>query len=151
MTTRDIVEGMQIESLGVVCTWTSGQPKETSASFNVEEFAVTHTGERITLHSDRGWTVGMLHRRFSRAPRYWDHASIEDIISSVHSTLLPEDDGDDHDWERLVDIFGRKGIATTVDRLRQLPYTVDFSPNLLEMFPAEAARFPMQVDWSTFE
>ena len=146
---------MEIERLGVLCTWTSGKPKETSASFAVEEFAITVEGERISLHRDRGWTVGMMYRRVSRKPRYWDHATADSIVSGIYSTLLPEEyreDADDHDWWRLVDILERKGIAATRQELRNLPYFVEFSANLLEMLTAEeAARFPLQVDWSTFE
>ena len=62
------MEEMKIQSLGVVSTWPSGKPTETSASFDVEEFAILSTGERVSLHSDRGWTTGMLHRRFSKRP-----------------------------------------------------------------------------------
>ncbi len=144
---------MEIERLGVVCTWRSGDPKETSASFGVEEFAFTSDGNRLSLHFDRGWTAGILHSQYAKPPPYWDRPiTVQHIISDIHSTLLPEDDGDNHDWLRLVDILESKGITVTRDELYALPYTVELSPNLLEMLPQdEAERFPLEVDWASIE
>lgn len=148
---RVVVSG-GIESLGVVCTWTSGDPKETGASFGLEEFAVLMSGARISLHNDRGWSVGILHREGSAPVRYWENEKLDGVISAIHSVLLPEDDGDDHDWARLVDLLADKGMTVSADELRVLPYVVEVSPNLHDVLtPEEVSRLPLRVDWSTFE
>lgn len=144
---------MEIQSLGVLCTWESGNPDEESASFGLAEYAVTNSGERVVLHNDRGWTAGRLYRMGTPPVNYWMSGVIlDDLIASTHSTLLPDEDDDDHDWVRLVYLLEAQGIGTTVEYLRSVPYLFEVSSNLVPMLtPGEADRLPVLVDWSTIE
>lgn len=144
---------LSIETLGVLCELESSPPH--SPNFSVLEFADFSDGARKTLHNDRGWTVGVLRRLGSAPVDYFGFVAerdlVEAVIDSAYSTLLPEDDSDDHDWLRLKWILKDMGIEVSAQDLRELPYIVEFGPNLLaKLPPTQAATLPKQISWADY-
>jgi hypothetical protein len=93
------------------------------ASFDVHEFAVLGDGRRITLHTERGFSV-------SGPPDAWAHLTAENLEADVRTTVLPDDGDDEHPWEWLVSLLRAHGIDTSPEQLRTVPYAVEFSHRL---------------------
>ncbi len=88
---------------------------------DVHEFAVLDDGRRLTLHQDRGFSTGAAHLTAEHAER------------SVLTTVLPDDaevSGEDHPWEWLASLIRNQGVAVTPERLKSVPYVVEFGPRL---------------------
>jgi hypothetical protein len=94
-----------------------------SVCFDVHEFAELAGGQRLTLHTERGFGVsgpGM---------------TAEQIESGVRTTVLPDDvdSVDDHPYEWLRELLRLKGIVVSTEALRAVPYTVEFSDRLRQL------------------
>ena len=129
---------MEIVRLGAVCKWDGDSKDGGQSSFSVQEFADFKDAERLTLHSGRGWTQGILRAGGSPPVSNWGHLTIESIIDGIYDVLCPEpfyDEPDDHDWNHLVNIFASHDMAFSSQELRQLPYVVEFGPKLEERLP----------------
>jgi len=103
------------------------------ASFVVHEFAVLADGRRLTLHTERGFTTGV--RTVGRAEPVdpWAHLTVEELTADVLTTVLPDDDdGEEHPWEWLAGLLRRHGVEASVERLKAVPYTVEFGERLAE-------------------
>lgn len=90
-------------------------------NIDVQEFAVLDDGRRLTLHHDRGFSTSATHMTADHAER------------SVLTTVLPDDaevTGEDHPWEWLASLIRNHGIAVTPERLKTVPYVVEFGPRL---------------------
>jgi hypothetical protein len=88
---------------------------------DVHEFAVLEDGRRLVLHRERGFTT-------SATRMTADHAE-----SSVLTTVLPDDaeiTGEDHSWEWLASLIRARGVAVTAERLKTVPYVLEFGPRL---------------------
>lgn len=96
-------------------------------SFRVSEFAVLDTGERVTLHAERGFSG------WANRGSIWAHESVESITRNVLTTVLPDDDEpvDEHPWEWLAGLARAQGIDVTADDLRPLPYEVVLGERVL--------------------
>jgi hypothetical protein len=88
---------------------------------NVHEFAVLDDGRRLTLHQDRGFSTSATQLTAEHAER------------SVLTTVLPDEaevTGEDHPWEWLASLIRNQGVAVTPERLKSVPYVVEFGPRL---------------------
>jgi hypothetical protein len=97
-------------------------------SFVVHEFADLADGRRLTLHEERGFTIGG-----GPAPSDpWRYLTLEHLERDVRTTVLPDDDDiqDEHPWEWLAELLHVHGVEATAEELRLLPYHVVFSERL---------------------
>lgn len=98
-----------------------------SASFRVSEFAVLANGGRLTLHDERGFNI------WNSSEDPWRYMTLEGVEADVRTTVLP--DGDDteeqHPWEWLAELLTAHGVEVSAERLRSLPYVVEYSERLL--------------------
>ena len=99
-----------------------------SASFRLSEFAVLADGGRLTLHDDeRGFNV------WNSSGDPWRYLTLEGVEAGVRTTLLPDEDDteEEHPWEWLAELLTAHGVGMSADRLRSLPYVVEYSERLL--------------------
>jgi hypothetical protein len=95
---------------------------------DVHEFAVLDDGRRLTLHQERGFSTSATHMTADHAER------------SVLTTVLPDDaevTGEDHPWEWLASLIRNQGVAVTPERLKSVPYVVEFGPRLSALLGSE--------------
>jgi hypothetical protein len=99
-------------------------------SFDVHEFADLADGRRLTLHKERGFTTS----------GQWRYLTLENLERDVRTTVLPDDNDteDEHPWEWLAGLLYALGVQATVEALRLLPYSVEFSERLRARLAAEA-------------
>lgn len=93
------------------------------ASFDVHEFAVLANGCRLTLHSDRGFTV-WAHTTGQSAPiDTWTQLTAESLEADVRTTVLPDDDDteDDHPWEWLAGLLRAHGVEVSSEQFTTVP------------------------------
>jgi hypothetical protein len=104
-----------------------------SVCFDVHEFAELAGGQRLTLHTERGFGVSGPHRPTTTDPLAGMTA--EQIESGVRTTVLPDDvdSVDDHPYEWLRELLRLKGIVVSTEALRAVPYTVEFSDRLRQL------------------
>jgi len=109
------------------------------ASFTVAEFAVLDDGRRIILHAERGFTTWS--RQTGRAEPLdpWSSLTATDLEREVRNVVLPDDDDtdDEHPWEWLASLLHRHGVGASTERLKEVPYRVEFSERLLHRFGAQ--------------
>lgn len=107
-----------------------------AASFRVSEFAVLADGGRLTLHDERGFSS------WDSSGDQWRHLTLEGVEADVRTTVLPDEDDtdDEHPWNWLVELLLSHGITTSADRLRLVPYEVEFSERLLARLTNEGGR-----------
>ena len=113
------------------------------AHFLVHEFAVLADGRRVTLRDNLGFSS------WSRTHDYdsgktqmldpWQSLTRETVESEVRNLVLPDDDssGDEHPYEWLRELLLGHGIETSADRLRAIPYAVEFSNRLERRLPGK--------------
>lgn len=123
---------MRVVKLGAICDLSPIGNDLRQASFIVSEFAVLENGECIILHSDRGFTG------VSTAGDVWAHQSVEGLARDVLTTVLPDDPDtrDEHPWNWLVELLQRQGVKATVRDLRQVPYEVVLTDDVLKRLPS---------------
>ena len=97
--------------------------------FAVEEFAQLSEGQPVLLR-ELGW---------SSAPSTGGSATLalyltEDrVVDNVRTVVLPDDaetSRDEHPWHQLAATLTAKGLPTTADELRELPYDIVLGPRL---------------------
>src|SRR5688572_5376273 len=123
------VEPGRVVGLGALCDLDPRTPdKARSQSFSVSEFATLEDGRRVTLHEDRGFTIGLGSPRETAADLR-KYETLESLTRSVLNTVLPDDDdpAEDHPWSWLADLARARGLNVTADDLRSLPYEVTFT------------------------
>lgn len=126
---------MKVVGLGAWCDLAEARvADQREAHFSVGEFAVLGDGRRITLHNERGFGG-----RLSRNADYWLYQTEESVKRGVLTTVLPDDDDtqDEHPWEWLVTLCRARGIETTVDELKAVPYEVVLSERMVDRLPPE--------------
>lgn len=105
-----------------------------SAAFRVSEFAMLSDGRRVMLHSERGFNS------WNSSGDPWSHLTLEGVAADVLTTVLPDDDDtqEEHPWEWLAELLTAHGVEASPDRLRSLPYVIEYSDRLLaRLAPAE--------------
>jgi hypothetical protein len=125
---RAPVKPGRIVSLGAVCDLGPGGSGG-DQSFAVAEFATLDDGRRVTLHQERGFTIGI---RPSGREHLREHVTPDDLIRDVLNVVLPDDDagGEDHPWSWLAGLAQARGLQVTADDLRGLPYEVILTDNV---------------------
>jgi len=121
-----------VVSLGAVCELGRGGPGG-DQSFAVAEFAALDDGRRVTLHEDRGFTLGIRSSGGSDAGDLREHLTLDDLTRDVLNVVLPDDDesGEEHPWSWLAGLAQARGLHVTADDLRGLPYEVILTDNVL--------------------
>lgn len=131
----------RIVALGGLCELGPPRPdREHTHSFEVSEFALIDDGRRVTLHRDRGFTIGGI--RTTGVPGSVDprgHLRAHDLVAVVLTTVLPDDDAcpDPHPWEWLAGLARARGLDVTADDLRALPYEVVLSDDVRRWLAAQ--------------
>ena len=120
-----------VVGLGAFCDLRPPRPDgDRARSFSVSEFATLADGERVTLHAERGFTVGIGNTSHIRAG-----LSAETMIQNVLNTVLPDDDDEAmanaHPWPWLAGLAQARGLDVTEEDLKQLPYEVILSDTLI--------------------
>ncbi len=120
--------------------WSVVPPEEAGASpggahFRVHEFAILADGRRVSLRDDLGFSSWSRRHDYDSGKTHALDASHdmtrESVESGVRNVVLPDDDsGDEHPYEWLRELLLRRGIETSVEQLRSVPYTVEFSDRL---------------------
>lgn len=132
---RPTLPPMRNEVVGL-SAWCDFVPEEESlaspgsVSFAVHEFAVLDDGRRITLQTDRGFSVWGPQRPANANPL--TDMTAETIERDVRTTVLPdeEDSKDEHPYEEFREVLRLQGVFTTPEVLRSVPYGVEFSERL---------------------
>ncbi|PWU52769.1 hypothetical protein DLJ47_17895 [Micromonospora sp. S4605] len=121
------VEPGRVVGLGAICDLRPQRPGETdSQSFSVSEFVTLEDGRRVTLHQDRGFTIGWNSTGDPRTGAAPAGETRDSITQNVLNVVLPddEDDTEDHPWSWLADLARARGLNVTEQDLRGLPYEV---------------------------
>jgi hypothetical protein len=107
-----------------------------SVSFKVHEFALLAHGRRITLHTERGFSIWGPWKPTTQDPLA--RMTADDIERNVRTTVLPDEDPceDEHPYAWLSELLAHHGIAVTADSLRHLPYTVELSERIRQILAA---------------
>jgi hypothetical protein len=86
------VEPGRVVGMGAICDLRPQLVADArSQSFSVSEVVTLEDGRRVTLHRDRGFTIGL----GSRSERYEDlraGETVDSIIQDVLNVVLPDDD-----------------------------------------------------------
>ena len=130
-----------VVSLGAWCDLVPPNESTASpggASFKVAEFAVLDDGRRITLHAERGFTTWHFQSGRAEPLDPWPTVTATDLEREVRNVVLPDDDDteEEHPWEWLASLLHRHGIRASPERLKQVPYRVEFSERLLQRLGA---------------
>jgi hypothetical protein len=109
------------------------------ASFEVHEFAVLDSGRRVTLHAERGWTTWLRSTGQSEPLDAWTFITLEQLERDVLNVVLPDDENteEQHEWDWLRELLDNQGVATSVEHLKTVPYTVEFSARVLARLGAD--------------
>jgi hypothetical protein len=126
---QEQVSGARIVGLGALCGLRAASTGAGSQSFSVAEFALLDDGRRILLHQDRGFTLGPVVGGPARPE------TVEGITESVLNVVLPDewdphDPDEDHPWSWLARLAGDRGLRTSAEELRTLPYEVVLSDDV---------------------
>ena len=97
-------------------------------SFLVSEFVTLEDGRRVTLHDERGLTVG-LRSTAEPGPRdLREELTLDALTRDVLNVVLPDDEsGEEHPWSWLAQLARARGLDVTAEDLRALPYEVIFT------------------------
>jgi hypothetical protein len=120
MEPRRITSPRRVVALGAVCDIRPPFDDPRRQSFSVGEFALLDDGRRVTLHDERGFTLG------APSGGVGDYETAQSITRDVLNVVLPDDDdsGDEHPWSWLARLARARGLDVTADDLRVLPYEV---------------------------
>lgn len=100
------VEPGRVVGAGAVCDHRPQCPSEPrTCQFSVSEFVRLDDGRQVTLHEDRGFTIGVFGHGAVDFP---GGLTLEGLASEVLTTVLPDDEGDveDHPWWWLASLPG---------------------------------------------
>lgn len=105
-------------------------------SFYVSEFVALEDGRRVTLHDDRGFTLGWRSSGEGGSEDIREHETLEGLTRDVLNVVLPDDDdcAEDHPWSWLADLARARGLAVTEEDLRGLPYEVIMTEKVRRWF-----------------
>lgn len=124
------VQPGRVVGLGAICDLgpqRSGEARD--QSFSVSEFVALEDGRRVTLHEDRGFTVGLRSTGNSDPGDLREHETLESLTRDVLNVVLPDDEepAEGHPYSWLADLARARGLKVTADELRSLPYEVTFT------------------------
>ena len=102
----------------------------------VHEFATLADGRRVLLRDDLGFSTSIRRHDYDSGRTHaldsWDFMSRESLESDVRNVVLPDDDAsaEEHPYAWLSELLLEQGIEASAERLRSLPYVVEFSDRL---------------------
>lgn len=101
-------------------------------SFSVGEFVRLANGRRVTLHSDRGFTLGWASSSAAEPTGAHAPETLQSLTENVLNAVLPDDDNsrEPHPWSWLAELARARGLNVSADDLRALPYEVLFTENV---------------------
>lgn len=107
------------------------------ASFSVEQFADLDDGLRLVLDNSRSGPTGFgLGGSVAVSADPYALLTLEDLTRSVLTTVLPdEDDGEEHPWGWIADPLREHGVEVSEEKLKVVPYVVEFSDRLRARVP----------------
>jgi hypothetical protein len=115
---------MKVIRLGAWCDHEAVAEFRRVASFRVHEFAELADGRRLTLNTDRGFSL-------SGPLDIWAKLTLETLEADVRTTVLPDEDtGEEHPWDWPSERLRALGVDVSPEQLRELPYEVEFSERL---------------------
>ncbi|MCY4256789.1 MAG: hypothetical protein OXE04_00645 [bacterium] len=120
-----------ITGLIAICDSDEVQGFELEKSYQVSEFAQLTNGDIVLLRDDRGWTESAV-----AGFRKDENLDISVVVDTIKSILLPDEDlmsNDPHPWEDLVWAASQRGLAVTVDELKNMPYRIYVSERIVEL------------------
>ncbi len=132
-------EHPKVVGLGATCDRPGPTNADGSEYFTVGEFVILENGDRLMLHSSRGWTSsGVLGGPVPLSPAV-GLTPTELIRRAWNVALTPDEceitEGRDVDrmphWRWLAELAQRRGLDTTPEQLRDLPYEVQLSQRVL--------------------
>ena len=101
-----------------------------SRSFSVAEVVRLEDGRRVTLHEDRGFTIGLKATSGEVSfDQFRGQEALASLTRDVLTVVLPDDDacGEDHPWAWLAELARSRGLDVAEDDLRGLSYEVRFT------------------------
>lgn len=127
-----------IVGLGAYCDLRPASADGLSQSFSVSEFALLADGRRVTLHNERGLTIGW---GGGYTGDLAGTETTETLTQQVLNVVLPdEDDGQAHPWSWLAALGRARGLEVTANDLRVLPYEVHLSESVLRWLDRSRAK-----------
>ena len=123
------VEPGRVVGLGAVCDLGPYGDEAGDQHFLIGEFVTLEDGRRVTLHDERGLSVGLRGGAIGGAPvPAAFHVTVESLTRDVLNVVLPDpDSGEEHPWEWLAELARARGLEVTANDLRRLPYEVVFT------------------------
>jgi hypothetical protein len=117
---------VDVLGLGAWCDVAEDESRE-RVSFRISEFALLDDGRRVTLHDERGFSTR------SSSGDTWGHLTLDSVTVGVRTTVLPDvdDTEEEHPWEWLAQLLTAHGVDVSPDRLRSVPYVIEYSDRLL--------------------
>ena len=124
------VEPGRVVGVGALCDLDPHYVDEAGDQhFLIGEFVTLEDGRRVTLHDERGVTVGVRGGAIGGGPvpaSY--HLTLESLTRDVLNVVLPDpESGEEHPWEWLAELAEARGLEATANDLRRLPYEVVFT------------------------
>jgi hypothetical protein len=97
-----------------------------SQSFSVSEFVTLDDGRRVTLHHDRGFTIGWPSGDEAGTGDNPGHETADSVTRNVLNVVLADDDecAEEHPWSWLAGLARARGLRVTAEDLRGLTYEV---------------------------
>ena len=125
------VEPSRVVGLGAICdfrVWPQRFEEAGDQSFSASECVTLEDGRRVTLHENRGFTIGWRSTAVV-GPLRGQRETLEQMTRGVLNAVHPDDDecGEDHPWRWLADLARARGLHVTEQDLRGLPYEVVFT------------------------
>lgn len=130
------VQPGRVTGIGAICDLGQHhfEQEQHSQSFSVSEFVTLEDGRQVTLHKDRGFTIGWRSSTESTADEKHDHETRSSIIQNVMNVVLPDDEdcAESHPWSWLAQRAQSRGLNVTAEGLRSLTYEIVLTDSVVQ-------------------
>jgi hypothetical protein len=115
-----------VVGIGAICDLHAGRADDArTQSFSVSEFVTLDDGRRVTLHAERGFSIGI---RSTGPPVPRDvrlGLTLDDLTRDVLTVVRPDGHPvDEHPWSWLAGLARARGLSVGEGDLRALTYEV---------------------------
>jgi hypothetical protein len=128
----------RVVALGATCDVRPPTDDPLRQRFSISEFALLDDGRRVILDHPRGYTLG------APSGGVGDYETIESVTRDVLNAVIPEDDdvdaGEEHPWSWLAELARARGLDITAEDLRELPYEVVLTDDVIRWLGASGPR-----------